>query len=90
MVTAFLLGYHRNCKSLYKPPLVEHIHSPGRLEYLLENTPQVVKDQDKWILFWRGSPICLTSYVILYVRFTLEIGVTCDITRCEKDEQSDE
>lgn len=78
MVTAFLLGYHRNRQSLCKPPLIEHIRFPGRLEYLLEDTPPVVKYKYKQILFWSGTHLCLTSYATLYVRVILNIGVTCD------------
>lgn len=78
MVTAFLLGYHRNRQSLRKPPLIERIRFPGRLEYLLEDTPPVVKYKYKQILFWIGTHLCLTSYATLYVRVILNIGVTCD------------
>lgn len=78
MVTAFLLGYHRNRQSLCKPPLIEHIRFPGRLEYLLKDTPPVVKYKYKQILFWSGTHLCLTSYATLYVRVILNIGVTCD------------
>lgn len=81
MVTAFLLGYHRNCQSLCKPPLIEHIRFPGRLEYLQEDTPPVVKYKYKQILFWSGTHLCLTSYAILYVRVILNIGVTCGIRK---------
>lgn len=77
MVTAFLLGYHRNRQSLCKPPLIEHIRFPGRLE----NTPPVVKYKYKQILFWSGTHLCLTSYATLYVRVILNIGVTCDIEK---------
>lgn len=78
METAFLLGYHRNRQSLCKPPLIAHIRFPGRLEYLLEDTPPVFKYKYKQILFWNGTHVCLTSYAILYVGVILNIGVTCD------------
>lgn len=86
MVTAFLLGYHRNRQSLCKPPLIEHIRFPGRLEYLLEDTPPVVKYKYKHILFWSGTHLCLTSYATLYVRVILNIGGTCDIGKCVRAE----
>lgn len=86
MVTAFLLGYHRNCQSLCKPPLIEHIHFPGRLEYLLEDAPPVVKFKYKQILVWSGTHLCITSYATLYVRVILNIGVTCDIGKCVRAE----
>lgn len=82
METAFLLGYHRNRQSLCKPPLIAHIRFPGRLEYLLEDTPPVFKYKYKQILFWSGTHLCLTSYAILYVRVILNIGVTCDTGQC--------
>lgn len=77
METAFLLGYHRNRQSLCKPPLIAHIRFPGRLEYLLEDTPPVFRYKYKQILFWSGTHLCLTSSAILYVRVALNIGVTC-------------
>lgn len=82
METAFLLGYHRNRQSLCKPPLIAHIRFPGRLEYLLEDTPPVFKYKYKQILFWSGTHLYLTSYATLYVRVILNIGVTCDRGKC--------
>jgi len=87
MVTAFLLGYHRNRQSLCKPPLIEHIRFPGRLEYLLEDTPPVVKYKYKQILFWSSTHLCLTSYANLYIRVILNIGVTYDVGKCARAEQ---
>lgn len=82
METALLLGYHRNHQSLCKPPLIAHIGFPGRLEYLLEDTPPVFKYKYKQILFRSGTHLCLASCAILYVRVVLNTGVTCVAAEC--------